>query len=129
MTQEKIVASAAKQFVLIADYKKKSTILGDKWTKGVPIEVVPLAWSVVAKKIEAMGGKPKLRMAVAKAGPVVSDNGGFILDVDFGKIADPIAVEQQLRQIVGIVETGLFVGMACKTYFGNEDGSVEELSL
>jgi ribose 5-phosphate isomerase A len=54
----------------------------------------------------------------------VSDNGQFILDADFGEIQDPAALNQQLLNIPGIVETGLFIGMACKAYFGEEDGSV-----
>jgi len=125
-TQEKIVASNASQFVIIADYRKDSTSLGQQWKKGVPIEVIPIAYVPVMKKIEKLGGKPKLRMAVAKAGPVVSDNGGLIIDADFGLIHDPVALDTQLRAIVGVVETGLFVNMACKAFFGNSDGSVTQ---
>ncbi len=67
-----------------------------------------------------------LRKAIAKAGPVVTDSGNFILDVDFGAIADPAALNAQLLPIVGVVETGLFCNMAVKAYFGMEDGSVQE---
>ena len=71
--------------------------------------------------------KASLRMAGAsKAGPVVSDNGNFILDVDFGFIQDPKSLNDKLLQIPGIVETGLFIDMAEKVYFGNKDGSVTE---
>lgn len=125
-TQEKIVASNATKFVIIADYRKDSKILGEQWKKGVPIEVIPMACVPVMKKIEKLGGKPKLRMAIAKAGPVVSDNGGLIIDADFGLINDPIALDSQLRSLVGVVETGLFVKMACKAFFGNADGSVTQ---
>lgn len=65
------------------------------------------------------------RAEPAKAGPVVTDNGNFILDVDFGIIADPGALNTRLLAVVGIVETGLFVGMAAKAFFGLADGSVE----
>lgn len=88
-----------------------------------------MAWAVVAKRLEKLGAKPTLRMAIAKAGPVVTDNGGFIIDADFGKIAEPELLESKLRAVVGIVETGLFVKMACHAYFGEEDGSVGERRL
>jgi ribose 5-phosphate isomerase A len=67
-TQEKIVASCAKSFVIIADFRKDSKKLGEQWKKGIPLEVVPMAYVPVMKKLDAMGGKPKLRLAVAKAG-------------------------------------------------------------
>ena len=79
-----------------------------------------------SRKLEALGGAPVLRKAIAKAGPVVTDGGNFILDVDFGPIPDPAALNAAILPIVGVVETGLFCGMACKAYFGMEDGGVEE---
>jgi len=78
----------------------------------------------VLNKLRALGGKPALRMAQAKAGPVVSDNGNFIIDVDFAEIADPAALDARLHAITGVVETGLFVNMAVRAYFGQADGSV-----
>ncbi|CAE7745779.1 Rpia, partial [Symbiodinium sp. KB8] len=74
-TQEKLVAAAASKFVLVADHRKDSQVLGQSWTKGVPLEVLPGAYVTVMKRIEALGGKPHLRMAVNKAGPVITDNG------------------------------------------------------
>ena len=59
-----------------------------------------------------------------QAGPVVTDNGGWLVDCDFGEVPDPAALEARLRALVGVVETGLFVGMAEMAYFGQEDGSV-----
>lgn len=124
-TQEKIVAANAKQFVVIADYRKDSTSLGQQWKKGVPIEVVPMAYVPVTQKLLSIGAKSaKLRMAVAKAGPVVTDNGGFIIDADFGIIEDAAALDAKIQKIVGVIETGLFVDMAIKAFFGNADGSV-----
>ncbi|RKO82799.1 ribose 5-phosphate isomerase [Blyttiomyces helicus] len=73
-----------------------------------------------------MGGFPTLRMAVRKAGPVVTDNSNFIVDADFGEIADPVALERNLIACPGIVETGLFCGMVACAYFGNADGSVSK---
>ena len=99
--------------------------MGEQWKKGVPLEVIPSAYVPVMKKIEKMGGKPVLRMAKAKAGPVVSDNGNFIIDADFGLIKEPETLELELKMIPGIVETGLFIKMAVKAFFGQEDGSVK----
>jgi len=124
-TQEKIVAYNAKTFIVVADYRKESAKLGTNWRKGIPLEVIPMAYVPVMKKCEKLGGKPILRMAGdRKAGPVVSDNGNFILDVDFGVIEDPHDLNEKLLHIAGVVETGLFIGMAEKAFFGQKDGSV-----
>jgi ribose 5-phosphate isomerase A len=123
-TQEKCVAFCAKTFVVIADHTKKSAVLGEKWKKGVPVEVLPFAYVAVSKALEKLGGKPVLRMAKAKAGPVVTDNGNFVIDVDFGLIKDPARLEHEISTIPGVVEVGLFVGMVSKAFFGNEDGTV-----
>lgn len=125
-TQEKIVAFNAKTFVVCADYRKDSAVLGQQWKQGVPIEVVPMAYVPLLKRLENMGAKPTLRMAKAKAGPCVTDNGNFIIDADFGEIAvkDVAALEASLNALPGIVCTGLFVQMAQKAFFGAQDGSV-----
>jgi len=68
LTQEAIIAAYAKRFIIVADYRKRSRMLGDQWKKGVPIEVVPMAYAPVSKKLEQLGGKVTLRMGVAKAG-------------------------------------------------------------
>lgn len=68
LTQEKIVAASAKKFVVIADYSKQSKRLGETWKKGIPVEVIPMAYVPVTKKIEQLlGVRPVLRQAVAKA--------------------------------------------------------------
>ncbi|KAJ3172360.1 hypothetical protein HK101_011152, partial [Irineochytrium annulatum] len=127
--QEKLVAAAAKKFVLVADYRKDGDRLGTKWNKGVPIEVIPSAYVCVQNKIRKLGGDPVLRMAVKKAGPVVTDNGNLVLDAEFGAIADPVTLNDKLIAIPGVVETGLFCGMAQFAYFGCEDGSVKKKSV
>jgi len=124
LVQEKIIASSSKELVIIADYTKKSEYLGEHWKRGVPIEVIPLAYVPITKKLENLGGIPKLRMAQAKAGPVISDNGNFIIDVDFGKIKNPKELNLKLLQIPGVVDSGLFVNMASKAYIGQKDGKV-----
>ena len=124
LVQEKIVASSSKKLVIIADYSKKSEKLGESWKKGVPIEVIPFGYAPILKKLEKLGGKPDLRMAKAKAGPLVSDNGNFIIDVDFGLIENPSDMNDKLLKIPGVVDTGLFIGMASKAYIGQKDGKV-----
>ncbi|KAL4694117.1 hypothetical protein H8959_013382 [Pygathrix nigripes] len=84
LTQEKIVAGYASRFIVIADFRKDSKNLGDQWHKGIPIEIIPMAYVPVSRAVsQKFGGVVELRMAVNKAGPVVTDNGNFILDWKF----------------------------------------------
>jgi len=124
LVQEKIVASSSKRLVIIADYRKKSEKLGENWNKGVPVEVIPFGYVPILKKLEKLGGRPKLRMAQAKAGPLVTDNGNFIIDVDFGAIDNPSDINLKILQIPGVVDTGFFIGMTYKAYIGQKDGKV-----
>lgn len=129
LLQEKVVAAAAKEFVVIADYRKKSSQLGEQWQRGVPIEVVGMAYKpVIASIHRQLGGKAVLRQAKAKAGPVVTDNGNLLLDWHFeGPQKDWDKINTTLKMIPGVVETGLFVRMAKCAYFGMADGSVSEV--
>ncbi len=131
LTQEKIVASAAKNLIIIADFTKNSKRLGQNWTKGVPIEVIPMSHIIVKKKIEKLfGGVAELRMAKAKAGPVVTDNGNFIIDWKFELSPNDLDwnhINTSIKMIAGVVETGLFIGMTNKVYFGNKDGTISVL--
>jgi len=132
-TQEKVVAAYSKELVIIADYRKKSEVLGTAWDY-VPLEVLPLAYRPVMNRIEEkLGGKCKVRMAKAKAGPVVTDNGCMLVDWYWAEGAaaaamDWAATDALLHAMPGLLETGLFVGMATKAYFGMEDGTVTERS-
>lgn len=127
---EKVNASIAKKFYVIADYRKESQTLGTKWKKGIPLEVLPGAYVPIMKNVEKMfpNSKATLRIAEKKAGPVITDNGNLILDVDFGPISDPAELNTKLLSIPGVLETGLFIGMTEKAYIGLEDGSVQILS-
>uniref|UniRef100_A0A8C1ND25 ribose-5-phosphate isomerase n=1 Tax=Cyprinus carpio TaxID=7962 RepID=A0A8C1ND25_CYPCA len=126
LTQEKIVAGCAKHFIVIADYRKDSKALGQQWKKGVPVEVIPMAYVPVSRAIaRRFGGEAVLRMAVSKAGPVVTDNSNFILDWKFEHAQNWKEVNTAIKMIPGVVETGLFVGMAERVYFGMEDGRVK----
>lgn len=113
----------------MADHTKDSTTLGQQYKKGIPIEVVPLAYAPIMNKIQKeFAGNVQLRMALAKVGPCVTDNGNFILDWHFptDKIYDWAAINAQIISIPGVVETGLFVGMTSKAYFGQADGNIIE---
>ena len=124
LVQEKIIASNSKNVVIIVDFRKKSEKLGENWKKGVPIEVIPMAYTPIMKKLEKLKGKPLLRMAKSKMGPLITDNGNFIIDVDFGIIEKPLSLNEKLLTIPGVVDTGIFIGLTSKAYIGQKDGSV-----
>lgn len=114
--------------IIIADYTKNSTNLGEQYKKGIPIEVLPMAYVPIQKNIEKkFGGQVLLRSGVAKAGPCITDNGNFILDwLNYDQNLDWKNVNQYLINIAGVIETGLFIGMADKAYFGMADETVLE---
>jgi len=120
LTREKVVASAAKQLVIVADETKLVEKLGTNHP--IPVEVLPFALPTVMMKMTELGGKAVLREGKGKVGPVVTDNGNFIVDVDFGPIRAPKELDLQLKSIPGVIETGLFVGMANVVYLGKPDG-------
>ncbi len=122
-TREKIVSVSAKRFVVVADESKTSTQLD----KPVPVEALPFAKELVMNKIRELGGEPELRSAVKKDGPVITDNGNFVLDVEFGVIKDPEALALQLSAIPGVVEHGIFCNVN-ELYIGKKDGSVKIIS-
>jgi len=122
LTREKIVASAAKQFVVVADETKLVEKLGANCR--VPVEVLPFALATATAGIKELGGKPLLRESKGKVGAVVTDNGNYIVDVDFGPVDDAEELNHRLKLIPGVIETGLFIGMANLVYLGKPDGIV-----
>ena len=116
LTREKIAASVANQFVVVVDETKLVKKLGANCV--VPVEVLPFAVSTVASKMRRMGGKPVLREAKQKVGPIVTDNCNFIIDVDFGPINKLGELDLKLQLVPGVIETGLFIGMAEVAYVG-----------
>lgn len=123
MTREKIVASAAKQFIVVADETKLVEKLGQKCR--VPVEVLPFALATATASIRKLGGEPLLRDGGGKVGAVVTDNGNYIVDIDFGPINDAEELNQRLKLIPGVVETGLFIKMADIVYLGKPDGIIK----
>jgi ribose 5-phosphate isomerase A len=121
LTREKIVASTSKIFVIVGDERKKVKVLGEN-NHPVPIEVIPFATPIVMHKIKETGGKPFLRESNKKVGPVITDNGNIIIDVNFGLVHEPAELNHKLKGIPGVVETGLFVKMADLVYLGERSG-------
>ncbi len=119
---EKIVENAAKHFIVIADHTKVVSVLGERFP--LPIEVVPFGYRRTLAEIEALGGRPKLR--VSGGALFQTDHGHYILDTDFGPIGDPSGLEALLKSIPGVVEVGLFVNMADLAYVAGP-GGVEAL--
>ena len=99
LTREKIIAAVAHKFICIADSSKKVNVLGDY---PLPIEVIPMARSHVGRELVKLGGDPVYREGF------VTDNGNIILDIHHMQIAEPVKLEQQLNNIVGVVTNGLF---------------------
>ena len=130
MAREKIVASASKLNITIADDKKKVKLLGEN-NQAVPIEVLPFAISLTKRKIIEAGGKPVLREGKGKLGPVITDNGNAILDSYFGEIAKPAELAVKVKMIPGVVETGFFVGLTDIVYLGTPNGveKIEKLRI
>jgi ribose 5-phosphate isomerase A len=121
LLREKVIASASKQEVIIADSSKQVAVLG-KFP--LPVEVIPFAQSLVAARITALGATVKLRKD-AKGNPFVSDEGHRILDCSFGQIPDPPALARRLSDMPGIVEHGLFIGLATVVLVANGENVTE----
>ena len=115
LTREKIVAAVAKTFVCIADNTKQVPVLG---RFPLPVEVIPMARSYVARELVKLGGDPSYRTGV------VTDNGNVILDVHNLEIVDPIALENSINAIVGVVTNGLFANRAANVLIiGTNEGA------
>ncbi len=118
--REKIVDGMADRFIVIVDESKLVERLGTKCP--VPLEVLPMAVQPVMRTVEALGGEPALRMAARKDGPVITDQGNMVVDARFEGIDDPGEMERTLNNIPGILENGLFVGLATEILIGRISG-------
>jgi len=119
-TREKVVDSLAELFIVVVDQSKLVERLGS--TFPVPVEVLPMAVSPVSRALARLGGVPELRMGVKKDGPVITDQGNMVLDVKFDAIADPAQLELSINNIPGVLENGLFVGLAHEILVGELQG-------
>jgi ribose 5-phosphate isomerase A len=120
MLREKIIDSAAQSLAIVVHASKLSKYLGGNQT--VPVEVLPFAYKYVQSRIVKLGGRAKLRESEGKVGPVITDNGNFLLDADFGRIQNPTLLDRRLKAIPGLLETGLFLNMVDKVYVGLNNG-------
>jgi ribose 5-phosphate isomerase A len=111
LTREKCVASAGTRLVIVIDEQK----LVDTLSGTVPVEVLPFALRPVMTRLESLGCVPVLREGIRKDGPVITDNGNFIVDSEFGRIDNPGEIETAIAGIPGVVESGLFCTYADKT--------------
>src|SRR5215469_4444315 len=118
LTREKIVAAAAKRFICLIDDGKLVRTLG---AFPLPIEVAPMARTLIARQLEALGGRPVWRQ------DCVTDNGNHILDVHDLRIDDPVALERELNQLPGVVTVGLFAARPADVLLMGVDGGVQML--
>ena len=125
LTREKIVASCSKKVIIIIDETKLTENLGEK--QPIPIEVLPFALEPVSIKIQKLNGTPKLREGKGKIGPVITDNGNYIIDAFFAQIKDPEKLNEEIKLIPGVIETGLFINLADLIYIGRRDGTIIKL--
>ena len=109
-TREKVVDALADEFVVVVDGGKLTDKLGSTFL--LPVEVIPMAITPVMNALSKLGGKPELRMGIKKAGPIVTDQGNLVVDVKFDSIDNPEELEKTINNIPGVLENGLFVGVA-----------------
>jgi ribose 5-phosphate isomerase A len=122
--QEKIVAVSSREMVVIADASKAVTALG---AFPLPVAVVPFGWETTLGRLTDTFQVPaQRRCSESGSAPFVTDDGLYIIDLRFGAIADPADLQHRLREIVGVAEVGLFVGVAHRVLLGSDDGTVEE---
>lgn len=117
LVREKIVDTNADKLIIVADESKMVSELG---AFPLPVEVVPFGWQMTAKAIEKLGCAPALRKKGGRT--FISDNGNYILDCSFTTILQPTELEKQIKQIVGVVETGLFIGITDQVIIGKKSG-------
>lgn len=121
LLREKIVASAARRFIIIADVTKQVAQLGLKMP--LPVEVIPFATTPVRKRLEALGASVRLRQLAGQT--FITDNSNVIFDCTFpGGITDPLRLDASIRSIVGVVETGLFLNMTEQAIIGGPAGVI-----
>jgi ribose 5-phosphate isomerase A len=127
LVREKLVASVTAREIIVVDARKQVGVLGT--TFPLPVAVVPFAWELTKKRIETLVGRTANRRETAPGQPFVTDDSLYILDIAPGPITDPAALERELKLLLGVVETGLFIGIAKNVVMGHADGTVDEFSF
>lgn len=119
---EKLLAKAAKQFVVVADYSKLVSRIGEKFV--IPIEVMPSAWRVVKHQLEQLGAQGELRLNASKDNVAITASGNYVLDMKFAEDVDDATLNTWLNNMPGIVEHGVFFGLTSMVLIAN-NGQVE----
>ena len=119
LLHEKIVAAASRRLVIVADEHKLVKLLG---RFPLPVEVIPFAAAPIKKQLEEIGAHPVLRNA-QQGGPYITDEGNYIFDCHYGEIKDPAAVALAIKTMTGVVEHGLFLGLASVAIVAGPDGA------
>ncbi|MGC2661564.1 MAG: ribose-5-phosphate isomerase RpiA [Bryobacteraceae bacterium] len=119
LLREKIVANASQRFIVVVDETKIVRQLGSHFK--VPVEVAQFGWQATASSLARLGGNPSLRLN-ADSTRFITDGGNYILDCAFGPIQSASELEKELNSVVGVVEHGLFIGMASQVLVGLPDG-------
>ena len=122
-TRERLVAATADELVVIVGENKLVPVLGAAFR--LPVEVIPFGWTHARRRVEATGCTAELRLRDDQ--PLVTDNGNWILDCSYDGIAEPAALADVLDRTVGVVDHGLFVGMAGRVVVANDRGDVRIL--
>jgi ribose 5-phosphate isomerase A len=123
LLRERVLLSAAKRCVIMVDESK----VVEKLNRAVPIEVLPFARWYVKERVEALGGRAVVR-ADRKGYPFITENGNVILDVDFGEIEEPQTLHYKIKEVAGVIDTGLFTLPSPIVYVARRDGSVYQLN-
>ncbi len=118
MLREKIVAEASARMIVVADHTKRVRQLGS--ATPLPVELVPFGWEIAVEKLQALGCSAALRQVDGRA--FATDGGNLVADCRFERIADAAGLQAALKAITGVVETGLFVGLAAQAILGTDDG-------
>ena len=122
-TQEKLVDSFAEYFIVVVDSSKVVEKLGSSFL--LPVEVIPKAMKPVMLHLQKLGGEPEIRNAVKKDGPIITDQGNLVLDVKFDSLDNPEELEKTINNIPGVLNNGLFVGLADLVIVGElKDGQI-----
>jgi ribose 5-phosphate isomerase A len=124
LLREKIIAQASRRLVIVVDDSKLSDCLGSLYR--LPVEVIPFGWGSQARFLEGLGAKVYIRER-SNGSPYITDGGNYILDCDFGKIEDPNSLARLLGNRAGIVEHGLFIGLAHEVIVGTREGVRSQL--
>jgi ribose 5-phosphate isomerase A len=119
LTREKIIGTNSRKVAIIIDESKLTKKLGEGMY--VPIEIFPFGINAVINKVRRVGGTVTLRQGDGKVGPIITDNGNIIVDADFGPIDDPISLESEIKKIPGVIEVGIFSGVADFVYVAMKD--------